>query len=177
MIEIYTDGSCLGNGKETNIGGFGIAVLIPEQENLDGFRLDYYESVKAYDTTNNRMELEALIKGIKLALSKYKDYKCIIYLDSLYCVNICQDWIWKWAENGWLNSKQKTVENIDLIYKLYEVLTEKDFPNYIIKKVPGHADIVGNELADALAKNDRAKFAKILQNHEEVFDFTKFLDF
>ena len=94
MIEIYVDGSCSGNGKDTNIGGFGITVLVPDKSSLSGYRLDYHKKEKHYDTTNNRMELEALIHGIELALNKYKDNKCIIYSDSSYCVNICKDWIW-----------------------------------------------------------------------------------
>ena len=95
MIEIYTDGSCRGNGKEHNEGGFGVVVLIPAEQYASGYYMDYGYQAKHIDTTNNRMEMEALIHAIDLATSKYPMEKCTIYCDSIYCVQMCRDWIWK----------------------------------------------------------------------------------
>ena len=70
------------------------------------------------------------------------------------------EWIWTWAKNNWKNSKKQIVENYELVIELYNLLNV-DFPNWVIKKCTGHAGIVGNEIADSLASNNQAKFAKI----------------
>lgn len=94
MIEIYTDGSCKGNGKETNEGGFGVVVLVPDKNRECGYRLNTYRFSKSFDTTNNREEMKALICAIDLATTNFKNEKVDIYCDSAYCVNMCRDWIW-----------------------------------------------------------------------------------
>ena len=66
-----------------------------------------------------------------------------------------------------MNSKNKEVENIDLIKALYNYLTT-DFFNCQVSKVAGHANICGNELADALATNDMVKFDKLLKKYEII---------
>ncbi len=102
IIEIFTDGSCRGNQTEENIGGYG-AVLI------------YKDNIKkiyggAKNTTNNVMELKAIIEALKL-LKRY-DLEIIIYSDSAYIVNCFKEkWYVKWEQNGWKNSAKKSVEN------------------------------------------------------------------
>ena len=153
MIEMYTDGSAKSNGSTNNCGGWGLVVM------RDGAIIGLYNQC-GFNTTNNREEIKAVLKAFELAQTKYKDEECIIYSDSLYVVNICNDWIYKWASNNWLNSKKQTVENLDLVKKLYKYLNI-DFFNCQIVKCAGHANILGNELADALATNQLIKIEQL----------------
>ena len=108
MIEIYTDGSCCGNGKETNVGGFGVVSM------CGNLIKDKY-GCRYENTTNNRMEMEALLYALDLSQTKYQNDKVIIYSDSAYCVNIFNNWIHSWARNGWTRAGNKTIENLDLV--------------------------------------------------------------
>ena len=153
MIEIYTDGSCRKNpGGE---GGWGIVV---KEENG-------YVLLGGGDpnTTNNRMELTALISALDYALDRPNE-RFEIYCDSAYCVNMCSDWIHNWSQNGWRTASNKQVENIDLVQAIYQKLA--GFPNFTIRKVKGHAGNLDNELADALAKNDVVKLSKLIQQND-----------
>ena len=85
-------------------------------------------------------------------------------------MNMCHDWIWTWAKNGWQNSKKEQVKNYDLVRAIYTHL-KKDFPNFAIEKVPGHSNIIGNELADALSTNNSAKFEKIFKENDMKYLF------
>ena len=163
MIKIYCDGSAKGNGTATSLGGAGVCALIFNDENNESdFRIDYIWKSRTNGTTNNREEMKALIHAIDLAVNKYKDELCVIYSDSAYCVNMFNSWIKTWAANNWKNSKDKIVENCELVKQLYQ-FTLINFPNFRIEKCFGHSGIVGNELADALANDNQAKFAKIIK--------------
>ena len=153
MINIYTDGAC---SKNPGKGGFGI--VVSENNEIIYAYSDYCEDI----TTNNREELKAMLTGLRLATSEYKDKICTIYSDSAYCVNIFNLWIKGWARNNWMNTKNKTVENDDLIKEIYP-FAEMDFPNFKVCKVSGHAGILENELADALASKNSKKLAKIIE--------------
>lgn len=152
-IEIYVDGSCKGNpGK----GGYGI--YIEENGKILNMYADYDDN-----TTNNRMELSAIIRAFDMLARDYPDYsKCIIYSDSAYCINMANDWIFKWKKNRWKRGKNGRIENLDLVKKLYNCITDKKFTNVSIVKVVGHAKIFGNEVADALAQKDQKKLKKLL---------------
>ena len=156
MIKIYTDGSCRSNGKENSNGGFGVVVF---KDN----KIIYYYKEQCEDTTNNREELKAILHAFDLAQTKYKNETCIIYSDSSYCVNICNNWIYSWAKNNWINSKKKQVENIDLVQSFYDYLTI-DFFNCQVVKITSHIGITENELADALATNEIARFNRIVKD-------------
>lgn len=162
MIKIYTDGSSRGNPGP---GGYSVIILI--NNIIEYSYAEYFDNV-----TNNQMELKAIIHAIELASNRYKEEECVIYCDSAYCVNTCNDWIRTWASNNWKNSKKEEVKNIDLMKKLYELII-KEFPNYTIEKVSGHIGVVGNELADAAASNNQAKFAKIKRenNIRDKFEY------
>ena len=100
-VNFYTDGGCSGNPGP---GGYGVVCL-------DGKDILYAISYQEEFTTNNRMELKAIIN----VFEKFKDredLKITLYSDSAYCVNMLNDWIWKWALNDWCNSKGKEVENM-----------------------------------------------------------------
>ena len=150
MIEIYTDGSSRGNpGK----GGLGIVILKNNE-------IIYSYSEQFDNVTNNQMELKAIIYAFEKIINVNKNENFTVYSDSSYCVNMCNDWIHTWAKNDWINSKKEEVKNLELVKTLYNYL-KVDFPNFNIQKCHGHSGDIGNELADALASNNEAKFAKI----------------
>lgn len=169
MIKIYCDGSAKNNGKENNTGGYGLVVF-----NND--TLIYHYGEQCMNTTNNREELKALIHALNLTQTKFKNEICVIYSDSAYTVNICNEWIRNWARNNWMNSKKVTVENVDLIKQIYDYII-LDFPNFQITKVSGHNGILGNELADAMATNNKAKFDKFLKENKVSLVKELFFDF
>jgi len=149
----YTDGACSGNPGP---GGFGIV----EIENKDS--KDYivnYSSQTCENTTNNREELKAILTVAEF-IAGYADLileEVIIYSDSAYAVNLINTWMYTWAKNGWVTSKKKPVENLDLVKRLYDLFNIPFF-NVSVKRVPGHRGILGNELADKLARNDYPSF-------------------
>ena len=133
-IKIYTDGACSGNpGK----GGWG--ALIQENDNekkLSGSELN---------TTNNRMELTAVIK----ALEHYDEAKEIeVFTDSKYVMQGITEWIKNWKNNHWKTSQKKDVKNKDLWVLLDTVSAKHDIKWSWVK---GHAGDYGNEIADKLA--------------------------
>ena len=146
-------------------GGYAVVILLNNT-------IEYSYSKQLANVTNNQMELQAILHAFKHIISKNPEEDFVIYCDSAYCVNICNDWIFTWAKNNWINSKKEEVKNIDLIKELYSYL-KVDFPNFRIEKIPGHSDILGNELADALCSNNEAKFAKIKKenNIRDTYDF------
>lgn len=143
-ITLYTDGACSGNpGK----GGWGAILMYNDAKK----EISGGES----QTTNNRMELTAVIKGLE-ALKE--ECNVDIYSDSAYVVNaFLQDWITNWQNNGW-KSKKGMVLNIDLWQRLIE-LTKKH--NVTWHKVKGHADNEFNNRCDALARGEIAKIKEV----------------
>ncbi|HAI82153.1 MAG TPA: ribonuclease HI [Chitinophagaceae bacterium] len=131
-ITIYTDGSSRGNPGP---GGYGIVMLYGKWEKhfSEGYR----------HTTNNRMELLAVIKAIQ-ALKK-RDIPIVLYTDSQYVVNaIEKGWLYKWIKTNFAGGKK----NSDLWREYYQISREL---NIQFKWVKGHADNVYNNLCDKLA--------------------------
>jgi len=131
MITIYTDGAAKGNPGP---GGFGTVLLYNQhrKELSEGFRL----------TTNNRMELLAVIRGLEEL--KVQGIPVTIYSDSKYVVDsVEKGWIWSWQKKGFKDRK-----NVDL-WKKYILLHMKYKPKFIWVK--GHAGNSMNELCDQLA--------------------------
>ena len=161
----YVDGACSGNPGS---GGFGIVRLAKIYSDRVQLALPYwYQELFPY-TTNNRMELGAVIHVLQLA-NAMPQYHYVIYSDSAYVVNMCNDWIWNWAKNNWTRAKNKPIENIELVKKLYKLLTSDI--SYEIKKTAGHAGILENELADSLAANNMSKFHSLIQQNNIQVDF------
>ena len=133
-VQMFTDGACKGN---PGVGGWG--VLIKSS--------NYINELKGYEqlTTNNRMELIAVIEGIK---SIEKNANIEITTDSKYVKNGINLWIDNWKKNGWKTSSKKPVKNKELWLDL-----DKLVQNYNIewKWVKGHSGHPGNERADQLA--------------------------
>ena len=134
-VTIYTDGACSGNPGP---GGWAAILMAggAKKEMSGGER----------DTTNNRMELMAVIEGLK-ALKR--PCKVDIYSDSAYVVNAFeQNWIGKWVKNGWKNSAKAEVANSDLWKELIDLTATH---NVTFHKVKGHADNEFNNRCDELA--------------------------
>ena len=135
-VILYTDGACSGN---PGIGGYG-GILI-----YGDVKREY--SGGEQQTTNNRMEVMAVIVGLKRL--KYP-CKVEIYSDSAYTVNaFTNGWIYNWRKNGWKKADNKPVLNIDLWEELYKLTQEHEV---IFHKVAGHADNELNNRCDELAR-------------------------
>ena len=156
MIYAYSDGSSRGNPGP---GGYGAVIFNKQNEII----YTYQKQEKLI--TNNQAELKAILHVFSIMQTLYPDEHCIIYSDSSYCVNICNDWIYSWARNNWMNSKKRIIENIELIKELYKYLNI-DFFNCEVKKCSGHSGIIGNELADALATKDLNRFKLICKENQ-----------
>lgn len=135
-VLIYTDGACSGNPGP---GGWAAILMYgPHRKELSGF---------APQTTNQRMELMAVIKALE-ALKRPCSVK--LYSDSAYVVNAFQrNWLKSWQRNGWINSQKQPVANKDLWQRLLQ-LTRKHEIRWV--KVKGHADNEYNNRCDELAR-------------------------
>ena len=136
-VDVYTDGACSGNPGP---GGWG--VLIQHQgtsHELSGGELM---------TTNNRMELTAVIQALT-TLQQVQSIK--VYTDSLYVRDGVTQWLQRWKQNGWKTAQKTPVKNIDLWQQLdVLVATNKKIEWHWIKGHSGHS---GNDRADLLARN------------------------
>jgi len=151
MIEIYTDGSCFGNGSKDNFGGYGVVLT------ANGKVVKEISNGKM-NTTNNEMELEAIYQAIKLAkiITNTKKQEVCIYSDSAYCVNTINTWMYAWASNNWIKkSDKKAPENMALIKRIYELM---QFERVIkVLKIKAHVGHEFNERADVLATSATKK--------------------
>lgn len=133
-VTLYTDGACKGN---PGTGGWG-ALLQSGKHSKELFGGEA-------NTTNNRMELTAVIQGLA-ALKR----PCIvnIYTDSQYVKNGMQQWIHNWKARGWKTAAKQPVKNIELWQALDEAVSKHQVHWHWVK---GHAGNPGNEKADELA--------------------------
>ena len=139
-IKIYTDGSSLGNPGP---GGWG-AIILDGGKNIK--ELGGYHK----DTTNNRMEITAVIEAVKYITNHHKKDEVTIYADSSYVLLGITSWIFNWEKNGWRTANKKQVLNQDLWKELIELVR-----NHKIKinweKVKGHSGHIHNDRADEIA--------------------------
>ena len=135
-IIIYTDGACSGNPGP---GGWGTILMYKDiKKEISGGQKN---------TTNNIMEITAVIQGLKI-LKKESDVE--IYSDSSYVVNAFkQGWIYNWIKKGWKTASGEPVKNKELWIELYD-LTKKHKVEFI--KVKGHSDNIYNNRCDELAR-------------------------
>ena len=136
-VVIYTDGACSGNPGP---GGWG-AILM-----YKGRTKEISGGMK--DTTNNIMEITAVLEALK-CLKVKSDVQ--VYSDSAYVVNAFnQGWIYNWIKKGWKTASGEAVKNQELWQELYD-LTKKHKVNF--NKVKGHSDVELNNRCDELARN------------------------
>lgn len=136
-VTIYTDGACSGNPGP---GGWGTVLMYKDiKKEISGGNKS---------TTNNIMELTAVIEGLKML-----KFPCEvkIYSDSAYVVNaFTQKWIYGWIKNGWKTSNKEDVKNKELWQELYEFTK---IHNIEFIKVKGHSDNEYNNRCDELARD------------------------
>ena len=135
-IRIYTDGACRGNPGP---GGWGVLLRYRDHEKT------LYGG--APDTTNNRMELMAVISGLQ-TLKSDTAVPVEIHTDSKYVQQGMQSWIHGWKKNGWKTSDRKPVKNADLWQQLDLLAQQFSITWHWVKGHDGHPE---NERADALA--------------------------
>lgn len=151
-IRIFTDGAC-----SENPGPGGWAAVFNSADKCTTI------SGNEKATTNNRMELKAVIKALEYILKKDNGKKKLdyeLYSDSAYVVNsINNGWIDKWQKNNWKTTKNEDVKNRDLWEQLTILRKIIKATNISIKiiKIKGHAGNTFNELVDKLAKEEAAK--------------------
>ena len=133
-VVIYADGACKGN---PGIGGWGAHLTYM------GRSKEIYGG--QHDTTNNRMELMAVIEALSCLKERVEAF---LYLDSEYVIKGIKEWLPKWKSNGWKSSNNKPIKNVDLWLRLDEQLNKHSI---CIFKVKGHSGDPGNDLADLLA--------------------------
>jgi len=141
-VTIYTDGACSGNPGP---GGWGSILMINDnKKEISG---------GSPDTTNNIMELTAVIEALKLLK---RPCKVDLYSDSAYVVNaFLQKWIYGWIKKNWKTASNEPVKNKELWQELYSLTKVHDVTFH---KVKGHADNEFNNRCDELARMERDKF-------------------
>ena len=140
-VEIYTDGACSGN---PGVGGYCGILFYKNTEKI--------VSGAERETTNNRMELIAVI----MSLNALKE-KCLVtlYSDSAYVINaINNDWLNSWRNNNWKTADKKPVANKDLWEQL---LSHLNYHEITFVKVKGHSDNVNNNRCDKIAREEIKK--------------------
>jgi len=133
-VEMWTDGACKGN---PGVGGWGVLMRYGEHQN----ELFGGEAL----TTNNRMELTAVIEGLR-ALTK--PCRVALHVDSSYVMNGIQKWLAGWQRNGWRTKDKKPVKNAELWRDLDAEIARHTVTWTWVK---GHSGDPGNERADELA--------------------------
>jgi ribonuclease HI len=134
-VVMYTDGACSGNPGP---GGWG-AVLIAGKHRKE-------MSGGERETTNNRMEMMAVIRG---AEALKRGCAVDIHTDSTYVMKGMTEWVEGWKERGWRTASKQPVKNVDLWQRLEKVLDRHEVNWFWVK---GHSGVPGNERADELAR-------------------------
>lgn len=148
-VILYTDGACSGN---PGLGGYGGILIYGE------IKREY--SGGEQTTTNNRMEIRAVIEGLKRL-----KYPCRVdvYSDSAYTVNaFLNGWVYGWKKNGWKKADKKEVLNVDLWEELLALVSAHEVTFH---KVAGHADNALNNRCDELA---RGAISELRKNNSEI---------
>lgn len=143
-VEIFTDGACSGN---PGIGGWGALLRYKDiEKELSGGEID---------TTNNRMELTAVLEALKALKTTCN---ITLYTDSKYVMCGITEWLENWKKNGWKTSNKKNaVKNIDLWQQLDEIIKNHQIRWVWVK---GHNGHIENERVDTLARNEVLKLKK-----------------
>lgn len=149
-ILIYTDGACRGNPGP---GGWGVWLQ------SDGKEKEIYGGQQ--ETTNNRMELTAAIRGLA---ALRLDCKVLLYTDSQYVRKGITEWITQWKQRGWKTSTKKPVKNADLWRELDEAVASHQVEWHWVK---GHSGNPGNERADELANRG---IDEMLASGQEIYE-------
>ncbi len=164
IVQIYTDGACSGNQEKINIGGWGAVLEFGEhQKELWGGEAN---------TTNNRMELSAVIEAFK-ALKK-EQLTIRVFSDSSYVTNCFREkWYESWEKNNWHNSARKSVENQDLWKELLELVRKHNVTFYRVK---GHVKLPASDEGQSPKNATLEKlYEKFVQWNGSQFSYEDFI--
>lgn len=162
---IKVDGGCRGNGQQGAIGAAAAVILGRNGVILKTWTCELPNYPRA---TNQRAEISAIILALELALDKYNSLSNNVYMDvtimsdSRYAVECMNTWIYKWAQNGWINAKGNKVTNQDLIQQasdLDDELNECGRVRYkwIPRSENGAADEACNNHMDNMGRADESE--------------------
>lgn len=156
ILRIYTDGACSGNQSNENVGGWGAVLEYGQhQKELFGGQAN---------TTNNRMELTAVIEALKALKSSGQTIQ--IFTDSSYVANCFREkWYESWEQNKWRNAAKKSVENQELWKELLSLVRQHDTRFFRVK---GHVNL------NSKSTNFDALYEKFLQWNGSDFSFEDF---
>ena len=162
-IKIYTDGACSNNGGNDSIGAWAFVIVQDEKVIVSNQDSECY-------TTNNRMELKAIIESLEKLkekidyfLDEYKNVSINVFSDSSYCVSaFTKGWLKNWKLNGWKTKQKSDVKNVDLWKKIDDILYSYKNKNVKIRftKIKGHSGNEFNEMCDEMAKLSIQKLRK-----------------
>ena len=156
VLKIYTDGGCSNNQGAVNFGGWG-AIL-----EFGDHRKELYGGEA--NTTNNRMELTAVIEALKAI--KKTDQEIQVFSDSAYVANCFREkWYESWEQNKWRNAARKAVENQELWKELLALVRQHRVTFYRVK---GHVNL------NSKAANTDALYEKFLQWNGSSFSYEDF---
>ena len=156
-LRIFTDGACSNNQQKKNAGGWGTILIFGDRKK------ELYGGEA--NTTNNRMEMTALIEGLRAL--KRKGLEMDVFSDSSYLMNCFRKrWYETWQKNGWKTSGNDPVKNQDLWEELLSLMEGQDIRFFLVK---GHVD----------TKKDSAgiqkRYEQFLKNNSQAFSREDFL--
>lgn len=168
VLKIYTDGACKGNPGP---GAWAFYATIDDV-------MVSYDCGFEENTTNNQMELTAIIEGLNWAISE--NYRQIeLYTDSSYCCNGINVWLKNWKRNNWTKSDKTEIKNLDL-WKTIDSIISNNFITFKIFQIKGHGGNKWNEAADSCAvsciQENLDKNKKVCYNKEESKDKKESID-
>lgn len=149
IYELYTDGSCLNNPGP---GGWAYLLQGPNIKMK-------IESGFQENTTNNQMELTAILKGLQYFFECVYSEGCVLKImsDSIYAINGIKSWMLNWARQNWKNKQGKTICNVELWKKIYILVINMYVECHHIR---GHQGNKENELCDILSRKEAKKLKK-----------------
>ncbi len=157
ILKLYTDGACSGNQHDTNVGGWGAILEFGEHKK------EIHGGEK--NTTNNRMELTAVIEALKCL--KRDGLTVQVFTDSSYVANCFrQKWYVKWEKNGWINSKKEPVENKEYWEQLLALVRRHQSVTFY--QVKGHVNL---DSPNTNVDKHLAKFRKLNGSEFSEEDF------
>jgi ribonuclease HI len=165
-VIIYTDGGCSGNPGP---GGWAFVMRLPAHDGASPAPRDSRSPEPAHDeeilgsggeaaTTNNRMELSAVIAALAEAERRAPGAAVLVYTDSQYVKNGIGSWIASWKRNGWRTADKKPVKNRELWEEL-DLVAARVKPKFLW--VEGHSGVEGNERCDAMVQAEIRKFRSV----------------
>lgn len=167
-LKLFTDGGCIPVPQGIYIPSVGSwAYCIVDKEN----KIIHQESGKEYDTTNNRMEYTAFIKGVQfLKNNDLMNEEILAFSDSELLINTYNSWMFNWEKKQW-KKKGGEIKNLDLVKILFEIKTQHQ--SILLSHIPGHQGYEFNEHCDQLCSNI---LRYVIEENPEYKQFTYYLN-